>query len=107
MESIINALPIIALLATGSLVGYAFADRMNKRRRLREPAGWVVEELYRESETGMCVALLSDDCGNWCIADAGFQPASEKPSTTTFFTEDAEVWKPTIEEAMEYYQSHK
>lgn len=58
------------------------------------------------AKEGGCPALLNDDNGHWAVSDTGFQQVvfGDEPEdiTTSFFIEK-EMWKNTIEEAVEHY----
>lgn len=65
----------------------------------------LIKELNALADKGYCPALLFDDDGRWALVFDGTQPANLNSNAqsmyTTFFV-DADSWKDTIEEAVEY-----
>lgn len=65
-----------------------------------------LEELIERLEMfGEGCGLISDDAGHWAVSVDGLQNEPTNPPqdvASTFFVE-AEQWKPTIREALEYF----
>ncbi len=65
----------------------------------------LIKRLNELTEKGFCPALIFDDDGRWALVFDGAQNVNftDEPQNmaSTFFIE-AEFWKDTIEEAVEY-----
>lgn len=65
----------------------------------------IIKILNELVETGACPALINDDDGHWAVSDDGIQQVpDDSPSTIyTAFIVEKDMWKDSIEEAVEYY----
>lgn len=65
----------------------------------------LVKTLNELTEKGYCPALIFDDNGHWALAFDGTQPVNfyTEPQSmhTTFYIEE-DMWKDSIEEAIEH-----
>lgn len=65
----------------------------------------LIKKLNNLADSGYCPALIFDDDGRWALVFDGVQPvnfSSDPQSMNTTFFVDADSWKDTIEEAVEY-----